>query len=787
MKHLLLFLSFFSSFIFAQEISGKVTDENENTLIGVLVQSSEGRKTRSDVDGNFKLIIKEFPITITFEFFDHESQSITINKFSNKHLIVKMSSMSQQLDGVVVSASRRKQKIEEVPVSIEIIKPELIENKGLTDIEEAVNLAPGVYTMDGQVSICGGSGFSYGAGSRVMVVWNDAPLLSADAGDAKWESIPLENIAQIEILKGASSVLYGSGALNGIVSLRDKEPTKKGETKLSAQVGLYDQPTRFGLQWSQKPLFSTQINAYHGKMKEKFGYTISAYNFNTDGYRAGENQNRARINGSFIFKPEKIKRLKIGLNYSLSVAEKGLFIIWESDSLGYYPSGGTENPYADSSSLSQINNRRFMLDPYAVWFDGHNNKHSLQMRLYNTNNQSNNNQSSTANMYYADYKFERKFKRDWRLTAGLTGNWGTVFSDLYGDHDSRNYSIYSQVEKSFGKLNLTLGVRGEYYQANNLSVDSRTYLSKDSTTSIPFRPIFRAGAHYPIAKATHLRASFGQAYRFPSIAERFASTSVGALNIFPNQSLNPESGWSAEVGIKQGFKIKNFKGFIDVAGFISEYKDMMEFTFGFYKPDSIPISINPNQPGFVGNWYGFRAENAEQARISGIEFSINGTGNIGPVKITTLLGYTYMNPIVLNPDSSYIYGTDGNGGVSDTTSNMLKYRFRHLAKGDIQLQYLKLLLGFSGRYNSFMENIDNSFENGVTTILGNTAILPGLREYRERNNNGDLVFDTRIGYELNKTFQFHFIINNIFNREYMTRPGDIQAPRQFLIRVQAKF
>ena len=62
------------------------------------------------------------------------------------------------------------------------------------------------------------------------------------------------------------------------------------------------------------------------------------------------------------------------------------------------------------------------------------------------------------------------------------------------------------------------------------------------------------------------------------------------------------------------------------------------------------------------------------------------------------------------------------------------------------------MLGFSGRYNSFMENIDNSFENGVNTIMGNTQVLPGLKGYRERNNKGDLVFDARLGYELNSNF-----------------------------------
>ena len=787
MKHLVLLFLFFSFCSFAQEIEGTVLDPSGESVIGVLVEASNQKKARTDIKGHFKLDIKTFPTTLVFNVFDFKTDTLRLQKRPTSPLRIVMKPSAQELEGVVIAASRRKQRIEEVPVSLEIIKPELIENKGIVDVEEAINLSPGAYAMDGQVSIRGGSGFSYGAGSRVMVVWNDIPLLSADAGDAKWNTIPIENLSRIEILKGASSVLYGSGALNGIVSLRGKEPSREGETKLSYQVGLYDQPQRMGLQWTKKSLFSQQFNAFHGKMNDAFGYTISVNHRQTDGYRAGEERRGGRLNGSFIFKPKKWEHFKAGINYSVATEKKGLFIIWESDSLGYYPSGGTENVYADSSSLSVTENMRIRIDPYVKWYDDFDNKHSIQTRFYNTINNSQNGQSATASMYYADYKFERKFSTDWVLTAGLTGNWGVINSDLYGDHRSRNYSIYAQVEKSFGELDLTAGVRGEYYQVNELEPDSRTYFSNDSTGSSPIQPIFRIGAHYKLFKATHLRASFGQAIRYPAIAERFATTSVGALNIFPNPNLQPERGWSAELGIKQGFKISNFKGFIDVAGFINEYKNMMEFTFGYFKPDSIPLSLNPDDPGYPGKWYGFRAENAEHAQIAGIELSINGTGNIGPVEVTTLLGYTYMNPILVNPDSSYYYGENNNGGVSDTTSNMLKYRFRHLAKGDIQLQYKKLQLGFTVRYNSFMENIDGTFENGANTIIGNTQVLPGLKEYRERNNKGSIVFDARIAYKIHTNFKLSFIINNMFNREYMTRPGDIQAPRQFIIRLQAHF
>lgn len=790
MKRILLFFVLLPFLTYNQQINGIVTDVEGEELIGVLIQSSEGTRTRSGLDGRFSIDITKYPSTISFELYDFHKKEIKLDKAPDGSLEIAMESLAQELEGVVISASRRKQSIEDITVSIDIIRPEQLERKGVTNVREAVDMSPGAYTMDGQVSIRGGSGFSYGAGSRVMVVWNDAPLLSADAGDAKWESIPMENLGQIEILKGAASVLYGSGALNGIVSLRNKEPTKKGETKIGYQIGLYDQAARPGLQWTKKSLFTNQFNVYHGKMLDNFGYTVSAYLYRTDGYRKGEVHERARLNGSFIWRPAKVSRLKLGLDYSFSFENKGNFLIWESDEYGYTPSGGMDDVYGEESTLNVMDALRIMIDPHAIYFDKYNNKHSLQTRFYNTTNLSDEGYGAIGNIYFADYKFERNLPKGWNITAGLTGKWGVIKADLYGEHKDQNYSIYSQIDKSFGKLKLTAGVRGEYYQVNDLKPDSRVFLNKDSTSSIPIRPIFRAGANYQVAKATFIRASFGQAYRFPSIAERFASTSVGVLNIFPNHNLQSERGWSAEIGVKQGFKIGNFKGYADIAGFINEYRNMMEFTFGLYIPDSIPLSLNQNDAGFIGKWYGFRAENAEHARILGVELSLNGTGKIGPVEITTLLGYTFMNPIVVNPDSVYVYGTnmDGviNGGLSNPESNMLKYRFRHLAKGDLQLSYKGFALGFAARYNSFMVNIDDSFENGVN-ILGllNVDVLPGLKQYREKHNKGDWVFDLRFGYDFSEKYQLSFHVNNLFNHEYSTRPGDIQPQRQFVVRFQA--
>jgi iron complex outermembrane receptor protein len=217
----------------------------------------------------------------------------------------------------------------------------------------------------------------------------------------------------------------------------------------------------------------------------------------------------------------------------------------------------------------------------------------------------------------------------------------------------------------------------------------------------------------------------------------------------------------------------------------------MEFAFGIYNPDSVTLSTNPLSPGYINKWIGFKAVNAEAARITGLDFSFNSFGSIGNVEIISLIGYTYMNPVSLNKDSAYI------ANYSNPNSNLLKYRFKHLVKLDVEANYKKFSLGVSCRYNSFMENIDKIFEvSAEEAIFGpeiaanmedQTFILPGLAQYRQKFNKGNTVFDFRLGYKINEKMRFGLIANNILNAEVTTRPGDIQPPRNFMAQLQMKF
>jgi len=782
MKNILLLLFNIPFWMFSQ-ITGTVVDkESKEPIYGAKIIASDGNKVLSDFDGNFVINTKEYPVTLIITVQTYLPDTLNVEKAGK--LLVKMVEAVQVIKTVVVTAGRRDQNIEEVAISMEIIRPKLFENKCIVDLEQAVDQSPGVFAMDGQVSIRGGSGFAYGAGSRVLLLWNGIPIISGDAGDTKWNTIPIEQASQIEVIKGASSVLYGSGALNGIISLTEREPGTKGEFRAKIQAGIYDNPKRSTLKWwSTNPMLYTG-DVYYGKMNKRFGYTVAVNGFTSPGFKEGQKEERGRISGTLFFRSEKVKKLKMGVGYNAQLQKTGNFIIWQSDTFAYTPSGGAD--LNDPASTLTVNTGTSVsVDPYIKIFDKKNNLHTLKTRYYflDRTNLTNASQSTRSGILYGDYQFQRKFIQGTVMTAGATAIRTDVKSNLFGDHFSNNYAIYSQFEKKIGKLDLTGGVRVEYFEQDNQRGDSDFTFGNDtsSLTTLPVYPIFRVGAHYQVAKYTHLRTSFGQGIRYPSVAERYTQTSVGALNVFPNLNLRPETGWAAELGVKQVIKIgKNWKGIIDVAGFINEYSNMMEFTFGQYKPDSIAWSLDPTNVGYVENWFGFQAQNAEKARITGIELSFNSIGSIGDVELTSLIGYTYMNPVSLNSDSAYL------STFSDTNTRMLKYRFNHLAKADIEAEWKGMSIGFSARYNSFMTNIDRTFVEGIEVLGETTPILAGLKEYREKNNAGSLVFDFRMGYKFKEHYRLGFVINNILNTEYVTRPGDVRAPRTFMLQLQIK-
>lgn len=793
MRFLFLLILLNSALFYAQELQIEVLDAQTNARIEDATVTYNAKLYKSQ-NGIITFQPITFPLQLLVKAPFYVSDTLLIETLSNDLVVVTLQAQIKDQKSVVVSAGKRRQAVEEIPVSMEILRPQLIDNKGITDLEQAVDQTPGVYTMDGQVSIRGGSGFAYGTGSRVLLLWNGMPLLSGYAGDTQWNAIPMEQASQVEVMKGAASVLYGSGALNGVIALSEKEPTLVPVTKVKMQYGLYGAPQRASLKWWSTPPMNQQLEVFHSALKKRFGYTLSTTGYHNDGYRIGESEYRARVSGTLYAKAILDKRLKAGIGYNFQVQKAGSFLIWQNDSLGYTPSGYGDTT-AGASTLSYNFGQRLFLDPYAKYIDKRNNLHQLKTRLYWVSNEnlSNPSQSNAATIYFADYTHQHKFGQGSTLSSGFTAVQNVVNSQLFGNHHSQNLAAYSQLEFHRDKLDLSAGLRLEYFTMDGNKPDSELTIPGQKGQTLPVYPVLRTGLHYQLKPFTHLRASLGQGIRYPSVAERFTQTSVGALNIFPNPNLRPEIGWAGEIGIKQGFKIGAWKAMIDAAFFINQYNNMMEFSFIYYNPITQqplnPLNPSPQDIEFltsgvynVGDWVGFQAQNAEKARISGLDLSFNSSGQLGKVELISLIGYTYMNPISLNSNPQYT------ANFSDTTTNMLKYRFKHLAKADVEANYQKWSVGASMRYNSFMRNIDRVFEDDLDpSLTSEVFILPGLKAYRKQFNQGNLVFDLRVAYKLKDQYRISFIMNNVLNAELTSRPGDIQAPRNFILQLQAHF
>ncbi len=783
---LLLFKGLFSG-LYAQNTSvkGTVIDAgNEELLVGAIVNFGKDKVTNTNLDGAFSIAIPEgkYFIKISLMGYKNIADSIVIDA-NTKSLQYKLEKSVRELDQVVITAGKYEQKLSEITVSMDVIKPKLVENKNTVNLETIADQVPGVTVTDGQVSIRGGSGFSYGAGSRVLMCVDEMPMLAADAGDIKWSYLPIENLEQIEVIKGASSALFGSSALNGVINVRTAYPKEKPETKVTFFAGIYDNPKRSNLKWWDTNPTTNGSSFFHSQKAGNFDLVASGNVFNDEGYREGENELRGRFNINIKYNFKKIKGLSVGLNSNAMQTTGGLFLLWQdADSGAYRPQAGTLSNYVTTRSN---------YDPFVTYFTKKGDKHTLRTRYFNTTNTNNTNQESTAELYYSEYQYRHLFKKSGAINLGAVATRSVILSDsLYGFHDGANYALYAQIDKRFfNRLSISLGLRGEYFKIDDEEsvTDVNIYTKTDTITllkGVKMRPVMRFGLNYQAFEYTYIRASFGQGYRFPSVAEKYVKTSVGALTVFPNQQLQPETGTSAEVGIKQGFKIANWNGFIDVAAFSTTYRNMMEFAFGIYFPDSFP----PQQQQFLGNklkYLGFKSVNVSNARINGIEASIAGNGKIGPLDISLFAGYTYTQPLNLNYNPNL-------DTIKNENANVLKYRFFHNVKGDLQIDYKKFYVGLSSRYNSNIINIDDSFQKPVFSYIipGATfgpTILPGLENYRAIHNTGNLYFDFRIGYQISNANKVSLIVNNMLNTENMGRPGDMQAPRLWMLQYVTKF
>ena len=380
MKHFynLLVLVLFSQTLFAETLTGVVTDAfTREPLIGVTILNTDDNSgTITDFDGVYTLEVTSLPAHIKFSYVGYQTEE-KVFKTIPPVFNLPMQGDNEVLEEVVVTAGRFEQRMTDVTVSIEVVKPQALRSQAPTDLSATLQTLPGVEVIDKQPSIRGGGGWTYSVGSRCQILMDGMTILNPKTGEINWNNVPLENVAQVEVVKGASSVLYGSSALNGVINVRTQRPNQTPETKISGYVGIYDNYRNYEYTGARLPLYYG-AEASHSRRIGNFDVSGAISGFKDEGFRKQGFNDRVRFGGNMTYHmpAEENKYVNMGINMNYVANRYGDFFIWRSPKDPLRPS-----PLTNMGR----NEHNFNIDPFFNYDDTERGiSHKLRTRFYLT-------------------------------------------------------------------------------------------------------------------------------------------------------------------------------------------------------------------------------------------------------------------------------------------------------------------------------------------------------------------------------------------------------------------
>lgn len=442
-------------------LKGKVKDaETGEPLIGATVLlKGTNHGAATDVDGNFSITaITSGQYTIVVSFIGYASTSIVVNIEDNetKEIEVALSKTNILGEQIVVTASRRKEKLTEAPATIDVLTSKDIENFAAFGPGELLSRQKGVdYVRAGVL----GTGINVrglnSAFNPKNLQMNDnrlSTLIATGLPLGALSTVVKEDIDRIEIILGPAAALYGPNAHNGLVNTISKDPRFSQGTTFSLNAGNQSVFSgRFRHAQVVNDKLSFKISGEYSRGRE-FDYTDTVY-VGTKGYRELD------LDTKF-----DAIRGEAGLYYSLDKS---------SDFILSYGGSNSNNIGVTSAGRNQIK------DWQIHYLQGRYISKNLFAQLYHTwsktsntyaMNQRTQNYVSFINAGFSDSEARsRSFKEAWFGTkaAGVALPRGAVFEDA-----SKRWNGEVQYNQTFGSLNLITGVQWQRDNANS----NNTYL-----------------------------------------------------------------------------------------------------------------------------------------------------------------------------------------------------------------------------------------------------------------------------------------------------------------------
>ncbi len=703
--------------------------EDSSAVAGatVLLQSRNLQKpqklgTLTGKNGNFSIKNLDggnYLVSVSMIGFRPFSGTISLAVNEARRIEIYLQPSPFQTQQVVVTASKRRQLLTDVPFSVSLVSSASIERRNIISLDDALRYVPGVNVVQDQVNIRGSSGYARGIGSRVLLLVDGIPMLTGDTGEAVWESIPMSDVERVEVLKEAGSALYGSNALGGVIDVITKNNVDVNSTAVKMYGGFYEQPRYSQWRWSGSTRFFQGASVTHSQPLGlgDFGVTASLSFKKDDGYI--QNDYFRRFN--FFAKTAG----SVGQNQNLKVfadvfdQHSGNFLYWEDLNNALQPDPGTLGQWVNSTRANiagiytHVLSSDFLYIVRGSYYFNH---------WYDNFGQTPTGigDSSTSNLGYLEFQGTWNYDPATVFTFGIDGQADFMSSNVFTRRQSNSGAAYLQAERRFDRLHTTLGAR---------------YDIEDIQGKAAFEQLSpKLGLVYDLGGEASLRGSIGTGFRAPSLAETYATTQTGGVEIIANPNLLPEKSLSEEIGAR--VPIWPF-AMIDAAVFQNDFWNMIE-------PEFTPAGQ-------------IEFQNVTRARIQGYE--IDASTNAGTDFLTLRASYTYIYPLDL------------------TTHEILKYRSRKLLYISADFQKYIYTASVDFRYISAFENYDRQLVELGIVKNGNNRVPAYVTDIRA---GVDL---TSIGYPI----QLSFIVNNALEDYYVEMIGNMAPIRNYSLVLSTNF
>jgi iron complex outermembrane receptor protein len=607
------------------------------------------------------------PQTLTFSLVGYQRVTRTgVAVEGEKETVVNVT-MTQtpiQTEQIVVTASKREQSLEEVPVSVSVLEAVDIQRRNSLTIDEALRYVPGVNITGTQVNIRGSSGYSLGAGSRVLLLLDGVPFIAGDTGELNFESIPMGQVDRIEVVKGASSALYGSNALGGVINVITKPIPDGAETDVRAYGGFYSEYPAAQWRWSSTTRFFEGQSVTHSHREGDLGISLFLSHQADDGYRA--NDYRQRYNLFAKLREDLSASRSLTLSFGLASQHAGQFLYWRNIDSATLP------PVRHVSD-DMISTRYYLNGLYNDALSDH--LLFTAKLLWYHNGWGFEATGDAARTQSLDDGFRLEVLSTLlagevqTLTFGVDGNIDLIGGDAFESRSIGGLALFAQDEVRLPEhFTLTLGGRFDF-QTVGLTGEGAQLNPKVALTWNP-------------VQGTTLRASYGRGFRVPSLPEAFISAGSTGLMAVPNMELKPERSNSYEAGLSQ--KLWE-AGTLDLAVFRSDIDNLIE-------------------PGLIvaGQDLEVQWRNVTRARVQGFETGVRA-GVLDNLLVANF-GYTYVYPQDL------------------TLHDILKYRPRHVlyANGTAHAGMFTGSVDF--RFVSRIDRIDDELVNAGVVPDGDQRV-----------------------------------------------------------------